>query len=69
MKKITLNVINLPSHCRDHSERAVLTYPTSIIILFIIAKFLYVLISQFPNSPSWAILKYTFTRYFNTLNT
>ena len=52
MKTITLNVINLTSQVRDHSDRAVLAYPESIIILFIIAKFIYVLIYQVPKSPS-----------------
>ena len=56
MKKITLNVMNLTSHGNDHAEHAVPEYPESL-IFFIIAKFLYVLISLVPDSPSRAIAK------------
>ena len=38
-------------------------------ILFIIARFLYVLISQVPESPSRAIIMDPFTRRFTTINT
>ena len=69
MKKITLNVMNIPYHGRNHAERAVPEYPESLIILFIIVKLLYVLISQVPNSPSHAIIMDPFTRNFTTVNT
>ena len=69
MKKITLTLINIPSHGHDHAERNVPEYPESIIILFISAKFLYVFISQVPNSPSRAIIMDPFTRHFTTVNT
>ena len=52
MKKIVLNVMNLHSHGPNYTERAVPEYPESVIILFIITKFIYVLISLIPNSPS-----------------
>ena len=67
MKKITLNVMNLTSHVRDYAERAVPEYTEYIIILFIIEKFLYVLIYLVPNYPSRAIVKDPFARYFTIL--
>ena len=69
MKKNTPNVINLTPHSRDHAEGAVPAYTESIIILFIIAEFLYVLISLVPNSPSCAIVTDTLPRHFMIVNT
>ena len=66
MKKITLNVMNLTSHGHGHDERAVPEYPESLII-FIIAKFLYVLISLVPASPSCAIAKDPSAQHFTTV--
>ena len=69
MRKITLNVMKIPSNGHDHAERAVPDYPESIIILFFIAEFLYVLIYQVRNLLSRMILMDPFTRHFTTVNT
>ena len=66
--KITFNVMNLTSHGRDHAERSVPSYPESLIVLFIILKFIYVLISLVPNSLSFAIVKDPFARHFKSVN-
>ena len=68
MKKITLNLMNLTSHVRDHAERAVPEYPEYLIIIIIITEFLYVLISLVPGFPSRAILKDTYTQHFTNVN-
>ena len=69
MKKITLNVMNLPSHGSDHAEHDVTEYHEFIIISFIIQTFLYVIFSLIPNFPSLVSIKDSFARYFTTANT
>ena len=61
--------MNLPSHGRGHAECAVPESTEYIIILSIIAKFIYVIISLVPNFPSRAIVKDKFTRHFMTVHT
>ena len=67
MKKITLNVMNLNYHGRNHAECADPAYLEYLIFL-IIVKFLYVLISLSPDSPSRVIIKYPFAQNFTTEN-
>ena len=69
MKKITFNLMNLPSHGHFHDERAVPEYQESLIILFIVAEFIYVLISLVPNYPSCKIVDDLFERHFIIINT